>query len=124
MPARPEVTGRRTTAETSRTTTTTTDPLKSLTKAQVSDLLECSPWMVDRARKAADKRRQEAEENGEQLDPDELFPEPYWLTPTSPRWFRTDIQRWLQHRMRGGIAPGWTPRTRRRARRRRLPNGQ
>jgi hypothetical protein len=97
------------------------DPLQSLSKADVSKLLACSPWMVDRARKEADQRRQEAEENGEQLDPDELFPQCYWLTDNSPRWFRSDIQRWLQHRMRGGTAPGWTPRTRRRRRR---PNGQ
>jgi hypothetical protein len=120
MPARPEVSGRRTTTE-RRTPihVADDDELISLTKADVAKLLACSPWLIDRERKKSDQRRQQAEETGEPLDPNELFPEPYWLAGCSPRWFRSDIQRWLQHRHRGGTAPGWTPRTRRRARRRR-----
>src|SRR5262249_18700336 len=83
-------------------TTTIIDPETLLSKAGVAKLLGCNPWSIDRMRKQAERQRRE---NG--ATPAELFPQPVWLTDTSPRWRRVDILRWLEHRPSGRLAPSW-----------------
>jgi predicted DNA-binding transcriptional regulator AlpA len=66
------------------------DPLALLTKKQLAELLAVDPWTIDRWRKG---------------DPD--FPEPIWLSGTTPRWKRVAIDHWLATRQRGGTSPDW-----------------
>src|SRR5262245_23185346 len=89
MPTPPETTGRRLSA----------DPLALLSKKQLAELLSIDPWTVDRWRKS-----------------DPTFPPPVWLSNTTPRWRRADIERWLATRKKGGRAPSWDQQSTRPAR--------
>jgi predicted DNA-binding transcriptional regulator AlpA len=66
------------------------DSLRLLSKKQVADLLAVNPFTIDRWRRT-----------------DATFPEPLWVTPTTCRWRRTDIQAWLNARPAGGRSPAW-----------------
>jgi predicted DNA-binding transcriptional regulator AlpA len=66
------------------------DPLSLLTKRQLAELLQINPWTIDRHRKS---------------DPD--FPAPVWISGTTPRWRRQDIESWLATRPRGGRSPDY-----------------
>jgi len=111
MPTRPEVTGRRRANEApnvqrepghgsgQRAPPPATDPLALLAKRQLAELLAVDPWTIDRWRKS---------------DPD--FPEPIWVSGTTPRWQRVEVERWLASRRRGGKAPEWNQATARRQR--------
>lgn len=66
------------------------DPLTLVTKQQLASLLAVDAWTIDRWRKS---------------DPD--FPQPVWISGTTPRWPRVEIDRWLASRQRGGTSPDW-----------------
>jgi predicted DNA-binding transcriptional regulator AlpA len=102
--ARGEVTGRHLVTSEPADTGVVTDPLALLTKQQLAELLKVDAWTIDRWRKR-------------KSDPD--FPEPIWISGTTPRWRRVDIERWLATRQRGGVSPDWTQSTTTRRRRRR-----
>jgi predicted DNA-binding transcriptional regulator AlpA len=61
-----------------------------LSKKALAFFLGVSPWTVDRWR---------------QVDPG--FPAPLWMSDTSPRWWRSEIEQWLASRPRGDLAPAW-----------------
>jgi predicted DNA-binding transcriptional regulator AlpA len=82
MPARSEVTGRRQPIG--------VDPLALLSKKQLAALLAIDVWTVDRWRKS-----------------DPTFPQPIWVTNTTPRWRRADVEAWLSTRKKGGRSPAW-----------------
>ena len=95
MSARPEVTRRRGTDLTTvvsdpRAVVVTSDPLELLGKRELADLLRVNPWTVDRWRRT---------------DPD--FPAPIWISKSTPRWRRKDIEAWLATRQRGGTSPAF-----------------
>ena len=94
MSARPEITGRRISIghnnPPEELAPPVVDPLALLTKRQLAKLLAVDPWTIDRWRKG---------------DPD--FPEPIWLSGTTPRWKRVAIHHWLATRQRGGTSPDW-----------------
>jgi predicted DNA-binding transcriptional regulator AlpA len=69
------------------------DPLALIDKQALARLLMIDPWTIDRWRKQ---------------HPD--FPPPLWVTGTSPRWRRTEIETWLASRQRGGVSPDWNKR--------------
>ena len=98
MPARPEVTGRRrrVTADEqqSNNNNTIADPLALLSKKALAQLLAVDPWTIDRWRRD---------------DPD--FPQPIWVTTTTPRWSRADVEEWLATRKKGGRSPAWDQQT-------------
>jgi predicted DNA-binding transcriptional regulator AlpA len=80
----------------------TPDPLALLSKRALASLLAINPWTLDRFRKS---------------DPD--FPEPIWISGTTPRWRKVEVERWLATRQKGGVSPDWTQSTTTRRRRRR-----
>ena len=94
MSARPEIAGRRIgighNNPPEELPPPVVDPLALLTKRQLAELLAVDPWTIDRWRKG---------------DPD--FPEPIWLSGTTPRWKRVAIDHWLATRQHGGISPDW-----------------
>jgi len=102
-PGRPERTGRRHvgTSDDAATGTSITDPLALITKRELAHLLAVDPWTVDRWRKS-----------------DPSFPEPIWLSGSTPRWKRLDIERWLASRETGGTSPDWNRTNRNRQQRR------
>ena len=65
------------------------DPLALMTKRELANLLAVDPWTIDRWRKSDD------------------FPVPVWLSGTTPRWRRADIETWLATRQQGGRAPDY-----------------
>lgn len=65
-------------------------PLQLLSKRQLAELLGVNSWTVDRWRKT---------------NPD--FPAPVWLSDSTLRWRRLDVERWLATRQRGGVGPQW-----------------
>jgi|SRR5580700_5050464 predicted DNA-binding transcriptional regulator AlpA len=67
------------------------DPFDMYSKKQIARLLGVNPFSIDRWRKS---------------DPE--FPKPLWVSPSTPRWRRADIERWISSRQQGGIAPDWT----------------
>jgi predicted DNA-binding transcriptional regulator AlpA len=72
-----------------------TDPLALITKADLARLLNVTPWTLDRWRKA-----------------DPSFPEVIWLSDSTPRWRRIDVEKWLASRQRGGTSPDFERRMR------------
>jgi predicted DNA-binding transcriptional regulator AlpA len=79
------------------------DPLNLIAKRDLAKLLNINPWTVDRWRR---KQRD--------------FPQPLWVSPTTPRWRRVDVETWLASRQHGGRAPEWQkskPRRKQRKRR-------
>jgi predicted DNA-binding transcriptional regulator AlpA len=61
-----------------------------LRKRELARRLSVNPWTVDRLRKS-----------------DPSFPQPIWLTPTTPVWLAAEVDAWLGSRPRDGIAPSW-----------------
>jgi predicted DNA-binding transcriptional regulator AlpA len=55
-----------------------------LNKEQVAEYLGVHPSTIDRYKR----------------DPPSGFPEPYWLTPTNPRWSRDEVEAWVASRPR------------------------
>jgi predicted DNA-binding transcriptional regulator AlpA len=66
------------------------DPLAMLGKGELAALLGVSPWTIDRFRKN-----------------DPTFPKPLWISATTPRWRRRDVELWLDSRPCGGRAPSF-----------------
>src|SRR5262245_9247202 len=69
------------------------DPLAMLSKRQLAELLAVDPWTIDRWRNNPD------------------FPAPIWISASTPRWRRKDIEAWIASRHRGGVAPDWRRQT-------------
>jgi predicted DNA-binding transcriptional regulator AlpA len=67
------------------------DDLVVLTKGELATLLGVNPWTVDRWRRKSG------------LD----FPQPIWLSGTTPRWRRAEVRSWLASRQQGGVAPDY-----------------
>jgi predicted DNA-binding transcriptional regulator AlpA len=65
-------------------------PLEHIRKRQLAKLLTVSPWTLDRWRAT-----------------DPSFPQPVWLSDSTPAWRVIDIQDWLARRSKGGLAPAW-----------------
>ena len=63
-------------------------PLQLLSKRQLGELLHVNLWTLDRWRKT---------------DPD--FPAPIWLSNSTLRWRRVEVERWLASCRRGGVGP-------------------
>jgi len=89
MPARPEVTSRRIGIG-HNNPPEPIDPLELMTKRELAEVLGVNPWTIDRWR---DKR------------PD--FPKPLWISASTLRWRRQEIERWLATRQRGGTSPAY-----------------
>lgn len=70
------------------------DGLEMISKKELAALLSVNSWTLDRWRKS---------------DPE--FPRAVWLSPTTPRWRKADVERWLATRKTGGVAPDWENRT-------------
>jgi predicted DNA-binding transcriptional regulator AlpA len=102
MPTRPEVTRRRVGIGHNNPPEAIDDPSALLTKRNLAELLAVNPWTLDRWRKR-----------------DSDFPDPLWISGTTPRWRRTDVERWLESRPKGGLSPEWNRSTTIRRRRRR-----
>jgi predicted DNA-binding transcriptional regulator AlpA len=68
----------------------TNDPLALIGKFALADVLAVDKWTLDRWRKK-----------------DSSFPQPVWISGSTPRWKRTEIERWLATRPSGGRAPNW-----------------
>lgn len=66
------------------------DPLALISKRELAKLLAINSFTLDRWRKT---------------NPD--FPAPIWLTGTSPRWRRRDVELFIATRQRGGRSPDW-----------------
>jgi len=64
--------------------------LALISKREFAALLNVNTWSVDRWRKT---------------DPD--FPSPIWISKSTPRWRRVDVETWLATRQRGGVSPEW-----------------
>jgi predicted DNA-binding transcriptional regulator AlpA len=69
--------------------------LELISKAQLAALIGVNTWTIDRWRR---------------IDPD--FPAPIWISPSTPRWRRVDIETWIAQRPRGSVAPAWQHRRR------------
>ncbi|MBV9978217.1 MAG: hypothetical protein JO105_22760 [Hyphomicrobiales bacterium] len=54
-----------------------------LSKRQVAEMLGARWWKIDRLRRDADAK----------------FPEPYWISQSSPRWSRAEIVEWMRARI-------------------------
>jgi predicted DNA-binding transcriptional regulator AlpA len=70
-----------------------------LDKMQVARLLGVNAGSVDRYRRT-----------------DPSFPLPFWITATTPRWSRAEIEQWLASRPRSARAPAFERLHRRRQR--------
>jgi predicted DNA-binding transcriptional regulator AlpA len=69
------------------------DLLALLTKRDLAALLNVNVWSIDRWRKT---------------DPN--FPSPVWISGTTPRWRRIEIENWIATRPRGGRSPDFEAR--------------
>ena len=65
-------------------------PPEVLRKRELARLLSVNPWTLDRWRKT-----------------NPTFPQPIWLSDTTPAWRLADIEAWLASRPKGGVAPSW-----------------
>jgi predicted DNA-binding transcriptional regulator AlpA len=71
------------------------DPLALIAKRDLARLLAVNTWTLDRWRKS-----------------DPSFPEPLWLTDSTPRWRRVDVAKFLASRPQGGTSPDFERRLR------------
>jgi len=62
-----------------------------LRKRELAQRLSVNPWTLDRWRRS-----------------NPTFPQPIWLSATTPVWFVAEIDAWLGSRPRGGLAPCWS----------------
>jgi hypothetical protein len=67
-------------------------PPELLSKKDLAQLLGITPWSLNQWRR----------------DPKIGLPACIWLSSTTPRWRRSDIETWLASRQRGGLAPSWS----------------
>jgi predicted DNA-binding transcriptional regulator AlpA len=72
-----------------RLSTATASPLEVVRKRPLAKKLDVSPWTIDRWR----------------ADPDSQFPQPLWLSPTTPVWRVVEVEHWLSTRPKGGLSP-------------------
>jgi predicted DNA-binding transcriptional regulator AlpA len=59
-------------------------------KGTLAQLLDVDPFTIDRWRRD-----------------DPTFPPPLWVSGSTPRWKRIDIEQWVASRPAGGLSPNW-----------------
>lgn len=79
----------------------TNHPLALMSKRDIAALFRVHTWTVDEWRRKSCG-----------------FPDPIWLSNTTARWRRADIEAWLVSRRRGGVSPDWDKRPTMRRRKR------
>jgi predicted DNA-binding transcriptional regulator AlpA len=57
-------------------------------KRGAAEIIGAKWWKIDRLRQ----------------DPTANFPEPFWLSTTTPRWSKSEVLEWMRQRPRGGVA--------------------